>query len=181
MVDRGVSSSWLTTPRNSARRRSTSCSAVRSCKGDDDRLDHARLGADGRGVDQGGDTPAVGYLDDDLLGPHRLARAQRLRPGGNSRSEISRPSARRKVSTSSSCSADWSGLRRLSTIFLPSRLSDTGAPVLASKTITPTGEVLISVSRSALGPLLVLVAAGVGDGHRRLGGEHQQRVLVLPG
>ena len=69
---------------------------------------------------------------------------------GKSRREISRPSARRTVSVASRSSADWSGLRRPSTIRLASRLSDTGAPVLASKTTTPTGEVLTRVSRSAL-------------------------------
>ena len=69
---------------------------------------------------------------------------------GDSRSENSRPSARRKVSTSSRSSSLWSGLRRLSPILRASRLEDLGNPVWASKTTTPTGEVLISVSRSAL-------------------------------
>ena len=36
---------------------------------------------DGRGVDQGGDAPPVGGLEDDLLGPHRLPRAQPLGQG----------------------------------------------------------------------------------------------------
>ena len=69
---------------------------------------------------------------------------------GNSRSDISRPSARRTVNTSSNCSGGWSGIRKPSTILLVSRLNDTGAPVLASKTTTPTGEVSIRVSRSVL-------------------------------
>ena len=69
---------------------------------------------------------------------------------GKSRREISRPSARRTVIAASRSSADWSGLRRPSTILLASRFSDTGAPVRASKTTTPTGEVFIRVSRSAL-------------------------------
>ena len=37
----------------------------------------AVLGPDGRGVDQRRDTAAVGDLDDDLLGAHRLGSAQR--------------------------------------------------------------------------------------------------------
>ena len=45
---------------------------------------------------------------------------------------------------------DWSGLRSSSTILRASRLIDESAPVPASKTTTPTGEVLTSVSRSAL-------------------------------
>ena len=69
---------------------------------------------------------------------------------GNSSRDISRPSARRKVSTSKSCSTEPPGVRRSPRIRRVSRLIDTGAPVLASKTTTPTGEVLIRVSRSAL-------------------------------
>ena len=49
--------------------------------GHDKRLDLALPSIDGRGIDQGGHRPAVGYLDDNLLGAHRLARAQRLRQG----------------------------------------------------------------------------------------------------
>ena len=66
---------------------------------------------------------------------------------GNSRREIPRPSARRKVSTSRSCSAVWPGSVRPSTSLLPSLLRDTGTPVPALNTTTPTGEVSISVSR----------------------------------
>ena len=69
---------------------------------------------------------------------------------GNSRREISLPSARRTVISSRSLSVVWSGSRRPSTILLASRLKDTGAPVAMSKTATPTGDVSIRVSRSAL-------------------------------
>ncbi len=68
----------------------------------------------------------------------------------NSSRETSRPSERRKVSTSRSCSGDWSASRRLSTMRVASRLNDTGAPVPASKTTTPTGDVSTRVSRSVL-------------------------------
>ena len=68
---------------------------------------------------------------------------------GNSSRETSRPSARRKVSASRSCSADPPGSHRALTILLASRLTDTGSPVLASKTRTPTGVVFTRVSRPA--------------------------------
>ena len=71
-----------------------------------------------------------------------------LASGSRSRA-ISRPSAKRQVMTSSSCSADWPGAHRLSTIRLATRLSETGRPVPTSNTTTPTGEVSISASRSA--------------------------------
>ena len=64
--------------------------------------------------------------------------------------DISRPSARRTVIVSRRRSGTWSGARSASIILAASRLNDTGAPVLPSKTTTPTGEVLISVSRSFL-------------------------------
>ena len=149
MVASGVRSSWLTMPRNSARNCSISSSGVMSCS-----------------VTTKDSTPP----SSERMGV-ALSSAATLRPSGtrstissartvspalsssamdSSRSEISRPSARRQVSTPRSCSGDWSGSRRLSTILVASRLNDTGAPVLASKTATPTGEVLIRVSRSAL-------------------------------
>ena len=148
MVASGVRSSWLTMPRNSARSRSRSSSGVRSCR-----------------VTTTDSTPP----SSERMGV-ALSSAVTLRPSGtrrtissartvspalsssamdSSRSEISRPSACRQVSTPRSCSGDWSGSRRLSTILVASRLNDTGAPVLASKTATPTGEVFIRVSRSA--------------------------------
>ena len=63
---------------------------------------------------------------------------------------ISRPSDRRTVRISRSCSGSWSGVRSASMILAASRLNDTGTPVRALKTATPTGEVLIRVSRSFL-------------------------------
>ena len=68
---------------------------------------------------------------------------------GNSFSETSFPSALMKVKSSRRSSGVWSGSRRVSTILIASRLKDFGAPVRASKTTTPTGEVSISVCRSA--------------------------------
>ena len=63
--------------------------------------------------------------------------------------EISRPSARRQDRTSSSCSGERPGRHSPPTIRFASRLSETGWPVRASKTTTPTGEVSTRASRSA--------------------------------
>ena len=71
------------------------------------------------------------------------------RASGNSARETSRPSARRKVSASSSCSAEPPGAHRSLTILRASRLTDATPPVVASNTRMPTGEVSISVSRAA--------------------------------
>ena len=145
----GVRSSWLTMPRNSARSRSSSSIGVMSCRvttKDSTSPSSERMG--------------VALSSAVTLRPSgtwmTISSARTVSPvfsacaRGNSRSDTSRPSARRTVTTSSSCSGGWSGIRRPSTILLASRLNDTGAPVLASKTTTPTGEVFIRVSRSAL-------------------------------
>ncbi len=68
---------------------------------------------------------------------------------GSSARETSRPSARTQVTTPSSSCGGWSPSRRPSTMRSASRLRESGAPVRTSKTATPTGEVLTSVSRSA--------------------------------
>ena len=68
---------------------------------------------------------------------------------GRSFSETSLPSPRTQVTTSSSSSGVWPSSRRLSTKRSASRLTEAIPPVLASKTTTPTGEVLTRVSRSA--------------------------------
>ena len=68
----GARSSWLTIPRNSARSVSIFSSGVMSWMVADDRLDRAVVGVDRRGVDERGDMPAVGALDDHLLGPNKL-------------------------------------------------------------------------------------------------------------
>ena len=145
----GARSSWLTIPRNSARSRSNSSKDVMSCMVTI--TDSTPPSSVGMGV---------ALMMVVILRPSgtwsTISSARMVSPvlsawaRGKSRREISRPSARRTVSVASRSSADWSGLRRPSTIRLASRLSDTGAPVLASKTTTPTGEVLTRVSRSAL-------------------------------
>ena len=82
--------------------------------------------------------------------PHHsqsLYRTRRI--SGSSSSRISRPSPRRQIMTSSSCSGGLSPLRSPPTIRRASRLNDTGRPVRASKTTTPIGEVSTRASRSA--------------------------------
>ena len=69
---------------------------------------------------------------------------------GTSAKDTLRPSPRWTVSMCRSCTRGRSGILRVSKILTISRLKDTGAPVLASKTATPTGEVSIRVSRSVL-------------------------------
>ena len=82
---------------------------------------------------------------------------------------------------SRSCSAEPSGMCRPLTIRLASRLTDVTPPVFASNTRTPTGEVSIQGLQVGPGSLLVPVPAGVGDDQRRLGGEHDQGLLVFGG
>ena len=67
----------------------------------------------------------------------------------NSPRPISWPSARRNVATPSSSSIGRPGMRSPSTMRRASRLNDSGSPVRASNTTTPTGEVSTSASRSA--------------------------------
>ena len=83
---------------------------------------------------------------------------------GYSASEISWPSARRKVSTSSSSSGPCPSVASPCTIRLASWLKDTSVPVPTLNTTTPTGEVLNQ--RLQVGPraLLLPVPAGVRDG-----------------
>ena len=149
MEVRGDRSSRLTISRNSARDRPGSPREVRSC----------------RVTTTEATTPSS-----DRMGV-ALTKVETLRPSGtrstnssartvsaalstwdmgNSFSETSIPSARRKDSTSSSCSGVCSGSRRPSTSRRASRLKDTGVPVRASNTTTPTGAVLTRVSRPAL-------------------------------
>ena len=62
-----------------------------------------------------------------------------------------------------------------------SRLHDTGRPVLASNTATPTGEVSTRGLEAGAGPALVAAGARAGHGARRQGGEQPQHLLVLAG
>ena len=145
----GVRSSWLTMPRNSARRRSSSSNGARSCRVttiDSTVLSRERIGVALTRVvmRRPSGTESV------ISSARTVSTVLMCCAIGNSAREISRPSARRHVIVSSSSSTGCPGLLRPSTIRRASRLNDTGAPVAPSKTTTPTGKVSISVSRSAL-------------------------------
>ena len=145
----GVRSSWLTMPRNSARSRSSSSSGVMSCRvttTETTSPSSERMGvAFTRVVTLPPPGTSMTISSARTVSPVLSAWAR-----GNSSREISRPSARRKVSASRSCSADPPGMHRSLTIRLASRLTDVTPPVFASNTRTPTGDVSIRVSRSAL-------------------------------
>ena len=145
----GVRSSWLTMARNSARSRSSSSSSVRSWKVTTTAStlpSSERMGvAFNRVV-----TDRPSGTDSVISSARSVSPARSASAKGNSCRETSRPSARRTVTNSSSPSGGWSGSRRPSTMRTASRLKDTGAPVPASKTATPTGEVSTRVSRLAL-------------------------------
>lgn len=68
---------------------------------------------------------------------------------GRSASVTSRPSPRRQVTASASRSMELPGVSSPATMRFASRLKDGGAPVAASNTTTPMGEVSTSASRSA--------------------------------
>ncbi len=78
----------------------------------------------------------------------RVSALPSCRERGSASSETSRPSSCRHVITSSSCSGGRPGVRRCSTMRRASRLNETGWPVAASNTATPTGEVSMSAARS---------------------------------
>ena len=147
----GARSSWLTMPRNSARMRSISCSGARSCRVTTTEAS-ASSGPSGSRI-------GVALMSVVTLRPsgtesttssaRTVSARSSARASGSRSSAISRPSARRQVMTPSSCSADWPGPHRSCTMRAASRLSETRAPVRASNTTTPTGEVSISASRSA--------------------------------
>ena len=148
MAASGVLSSWLTMPRNSARSRSSSSSGVRSCMVTT--TDSTAPSSDRMGVAL---TRVVTLRPsgacNTISSACTVSPVTRVWARGNSSSEISRPSARRKVSTSSSSSAVPPGAHRPLTIRLASRLMERTSPVPASRTNTPTGVVFTSVSRSA--------------------------------
>ena len=144
----GVRSSWLTMPRNSARSRSRSSSGVMSCRvttTDSTSPSFERMGVELTRVVTLRPSGAWSTISSARTVSPVLSPWDR----GNCSKETSRPSARRKVSTSRSCSADPPGAHRPLTILLASRLTDVRAPILASKTSTPTGVVFTRVSRSA--------------------------------
>ena len=147
MEVRGVLSSWLTMARNSARSRSNSSISAMSCMVTI--TDSTTSPSTAMGVELSS-TVALrpSGTSSTIFSALTVSSALNSWATGFSRRENSRPSARRKLNTSSSSSGLWPGLSRPSAIRSASRLKDLGMPVAASTTTTPTGEVLIRVSRS---------------------------------
>ena len=141
-------SSWLTMPRNSARSRSCSSSGFMSWSvttKEASSPSSARIGvALSRMV-----TLRPSGTRSTISSARTVSPSLNSSGSDSSARETSRPSARTQVSTLRRSSAGWSPSRSSSTTRSASRLKETGAPVRASKTATPTGEVLTSVSRSA--------------------------------
>ena len=148
MEVRGASSSWLTRPRNSAlcrpssRRggRSWTVTTTDSGTPSSDRMGVALMMA----LTRRPSGTCISISSARTVSPEPSAAAR-----GYSLRETSRPSARRKVNPSSSCSGLWPGSLSPAAIRSAARLTRVGIPVPASKTTTPTGEVLTRVSRSA--------------------------------
>ena len=100
---------------------------------------------------------------------------------GNSSREISPPSARRTVMSSSSCSGVWSGFCSPSTILLASRLKRDRRAVSHVEDDDSHRGCVDQGFQAGLGALFIPVPAGIGDHQGNLGGEHDQGLLVFPG
>ena len=148
MAASGVRSSWLTSPRNAARWRSSSWSGVRSCMvttTETTAPSSARIGVPLTSID----TLRPSGTESSNSSARTVSPVPSHCARGNSLKDTSRPPGRRTVTTSSSASGGWSPVRSASTMRRASRLTETGRPVLASNTTTPTGEVSTRASRSA--------------------------------
>ena len=180
MEVRGTLSSWLTMARKSARSRSVSSTAARSCRvtmKDSTAPSSPRMGAALSSTvtllpsGTRSTISSAWTVSGELSSPAR----------GNSRSDTSRPSARRKVTAFSRSSSVWPESRRRSTMRMASRLKDTGSPVAGVQDRNPHRGGLDQRLQTGPGPALLPVAPRVGDGQGRLGGEQRQRLLVLRG
>ena len=148
-VAKGVRNSWLTMARNSARIRSISSISVMSWR--------VTIKFSTPSSSEGMDVAFISAL---MLRPSGACRttssARTVFPAlkswdiDNSSRKISCPSPRRIFTVLRNCSGWMSDSRRRSSIRTASRLNDNGAPVLPSRTATPTGHMPISDSRSIL-------------------------------
>ena len=137
-------------------------------------------GEDGSGVDQGGDAPPVGGPEHHLLGPHRLPGDQGLGQGQLPQGDL--PPVGPPV-----------GQHLQKLLRRPARLAQAaddppGLPVDGADAAGAGVEDQHAHGRGVHqglqvgpSPLLLPVAAGVGDDQGRLGGEHHQGLLVLGG
>ena len=149
-------------------------------QGHDEGLDLVLPGADRGGIQQHAHGGPVGDPEDDLLDPHCLPGAQRL-----GQEELAQGNLLAVGPADGDLAQEF--------LHRPARLVEDsgdpgGLPVVGHQDSGPRVEDQHPHRRSVdegfqvrPGPLLVPVPAGVGDGRSRLGGEHDQRLLVLFG
>ena len=138
----------------------------------------ALLRGDGRGVEEDGDAPAVRRPKDDLLGAHRLPLAQRLGQAELLKRDLPPVGA-----------AEGQQVQKLlrGLAFVPQAFDDARRLPVQGDRRPRLGVEDHDAHRRGVhqdlqvgpGPPLLPVPAGVGDDHRRLGGEHHQRLLVI--
>ena len=148
MAASGVRSSWLTSPRNSARSRSSSSSGARSCMVTTTAATAPSspwIGVALTSIDTLRPSGAESTISSARTVP---AFASSAASAASSRA-ISRPSPNRQVTVAGNPAPSPSAARNGATSRSASRFDDSGRPVRASRTITPTGVVSISASRSA--------------------------------
>ena len=176
----GARSSWLTMPRNSARSRSISSSGVMSCRvtitdSTSPRSERMEVALIRTVILRPSGTSMT------ISSARTVSLVASTRARGNSSRENSDPSALRMVNTSSSCSTGWPGVRR--GVQDPQRLPVEGNR--GSRAQVEDGHAHGGGVDKGLqvgpGPQLIPVPAGVGDDQRRLGGEHDQGLLILLG
>ena len=148
--------------------------------GNDHRLHLPLLREDGSGVDQGGDAAPAGGPEHHLLGPHRLPGDQGLGQGQLPQGDL--PPVGPPVGQ------HLQKLLRRAARLAQAADDPPGLPVDRHRVPRPGVQDQHAHRRGVHqglqvgpGPLLVPVAAGVGDDQGRLGGEHHQGLLVLGG
>ena len=144
----------------------------------DKRFDRALLRVDGRGVEQRLEAAAAGDLQLDLFKADRLTGAQHLRQGELAEGDLASVGAaadyhlKEILQRAAGCLKDAGDSFRLSV----QRHRHTGLCVEYDdgdrRGVDQGFEVLP-------GPLLIAVAAGVGDDERGLGGKHDQCLLIF--
>ena len=151
-------------------------------QGDDQGLHLTVLGMDRRGVDQRGDTPAIGDRDHDLLGAHQLGAAQLLRQSQRELVQGNLPPVGSPVRQ------HLQQLLRGAVRHAQASDDPLRFPVERHRMAGPRIEDHHAHRRGVdqgfqVGPRppLGLVRAGVGDGCRRLRREQHQDLFVLTG
>ena len=135
-------------------------------------------GVDGGRVHEGGDRPAVGHVHDDLLGPDRLRRGERLRHGELLQRELAAVGAAHGHDPQQIGGVLPRLLQRADD---PLRLAVDGDKVAAAcieHGHADRGRVDERLQVAA-GVLLLAVAAGIGDHAGGLGGEGDERLFVF--